>query len=219
MKERPINMRAEEVRAILAGRKTQFRRVVKWPLLSKSDGTKQRMLIEADAPQLVEILKENTRRHPHIQFRPFGAPGDRLWVRETWTDISGMGFDSHLFPSKALQQVAYRADCSSTGSLRLAKEYGVVWSPSVHMPRKFSRITLEIVSVRVKRLQDISEEDAKAEGVEIRQDARIAAYVAGDSPARMEFWHLWRSINGPRSWDENPWVRAVEFRVIEGGAA
>lgn len=204
MKERPVNMRAQEVRAILAGKKTQFRRVVKWPLLSKSDGSKKRMLLEADAPLLVEILKENTRRHPHLQFRQLGQPGDRLWVRETWAPHADM-------PRAAI----YRCD---PGGDYQDNSAAFRWRPSVHMPRALSRITLKVVSVRVESLNDISEEDAIAEGVEIKQDARIAAYVAQDSPGRMEFWCWWSSIYGPEDWTENPWVWAVQFKVVGGGA-
>lgn len=205
MKERPINLRPDEVRSILAGRKTQFRRVVKWPLLSKSDGSKKRMLVEADAPLLVEILKENTRRHPHLQFCQLGAPGDRLWVRECWADVRGMGFESHLFPLG----IAYRADCTTAAGLRIAKEYGVVWSPSVHMPRWACRIILEVVSVRVERLQDISEEDAIAEGY------KSQSIMEHPDAGRIWFRGNWQSVNGPGSWEANPWVWVVEFRKLE----
>lgn len=203
MKERPINLKADEVRAILAGRKTQFRRALKWPLLSKSDGSKKRMLVEADAPLLVEILKENTKQHPHLQFCPFGQPGDRLWVRECWADVRGMGFERHLFPLGA----AYRADCTDAGSLRIAKDYGAIWSSSVHMPRELSRITLEVVSVREERLQDISPDDCRAEG---------QPHGNNDIGVRYGFGRQWQVVHGPGSWDANPWVWAVEFRKLEG---
>lgn len=211
MKERPINMRAEEVRAILAGRKTQFRRVVKWPLLSKSDGTKQRMIVEADAPLLVEILKENIRRHPHLQFSQLGAPGDRLWVREaTWHRFDGV--DASTMTGYVADGGPVRSGQHREAMIDQGPHYKV---PSIHMPRKFSRITLEVTGVRVQRLQDISEKDAKAEGViETFRPAIDPMGLANNY--YVEFARLWRSINGPRSWDANPWVRAVEFRRLEG---
>lgn len=189
-------MRAEEVRAILAGRKTQFRRVMKTqPVMSNSCG--------------IPFFPDGSP----VDWRlcPYGKDGDRLWVRETFIHEPAE-YDLAL-SSKPYREAStvYRADVNRDGIWEK-------WSPSIHMPRKFSRITLEIVNVRVERLQDISEEDALAEVAEVKQDARIAAHVAEDSPARMEFWHLWQSINGPRSWDENPWVWVVEFKVIEGGA-
>lgn len=204
-------MRADEVRAILAGRKTQFRRVVKWPLLSKSDGTKQRMLVEADAPLLVEILKENTRRHPHLQFRQLGAPGDRLWVRECW------GVSADINPETGLADILFRADQVTKRVCR--------WRSSVHMPRWACRIILEVAGVRVERLNEISEEDAKSEWCSPLSERCRRTPVCGsdDWPEfhgthRDNFRCWWGSIYGPEDWAENPWVRAVEFKVIEGGA-
>jgi len=194
VKERPSIMRAEEVRAILAGRKTQFRRVVK---------------TQPDAGQFPEETGG--------LYCPYGQPRDRLWVRECWADVRGMGFEPGLFPLGA----AYRADCTSADSLRIAKEYGAIWSPSIHMPRKLSRITLEIASVRVERLQDISEEDAKAEGAE-NGFYDGPCWEPSDDPScighRDGFCIDWQSIHGPDSWDENPWVWVVEFKVVKGGA-
>jgi len=185
MKERPITFTRAEVFAIRDGRKTQFRRVVKWPLLSKSDGSKRRMLVEKDAGLLSEILRENTRSHPHLQFCPYGQPGDRLWVRELWSP----------YGTKAI----YRADTtpSVTEMLKRAGHTGIgSWTPAVQMPRKHSRFWLENQSVRVERLQDITEDGATAEG---------------DDPLSW-FAHCWR-----KSWAANPWVWVVAFRVVEGG--
>ena len=214
-------MRADEVRAILAGRKTQFRRAVKWPLLSKSDGTKQRALIEADAPLLVEILKENTKRHPHLQFRQLGAPGDRLWVREAWL-IAHVNHIGKPIPKtrpdwmdssgKYLMYAADGSCCQQIPGCKCGTVGRLPWRPSIHMPRWACRIILEVTGVRVERLQDISEADAKAEGYNSQ------SIMENPDAGRLWFRHLWQSINGPRSWDENPWVRVVEFRVIEGGA-
>jgi hypothetical protein len=137
---------------------------------------------------------------------PYGQPGDRLWVRETWAEHPD-------FPG--CRRAIYRADPEC--------EYDTErWNPSIHMPRWASRILLEIVSVRVERLQDISEADARAEGItphEVRQFAifgaseeeRAAIYRdAAVGPYR----GLWQQINGPGSWGANPWVWVVEFRRV-----
>lgn len=96
------------------------------------------------------------------------------------------------------------------------KEYGVPWTPSIFMPRKLSRIDLEIEAIRVERLQDISEEDAKAEGVEmpdgIEEPPDFWSY-------KQEYEYLWEDINGKGSWAANPWVWVIEFKVLGGAAA
>ena len=208
MKERPINMTAEEVRAILYGRKTQFRRVVKTQPPANADLC------------LCAVKGCGGNRKWHLPC-PFGQPGDRLWVRECWADVRGMGFEPGLFPLGA----AYRADCTSAGILRIAKEYGAIWSPSIHMPRSLSRITLEVVSVRVKRLNEISGYDAIAEGIEPFKIDLGGAIVTTfrdyinngfGRAAHQSYRSLWQSIHGPDSWAENPWVWAVEFRRLEG---
>ena len=132
---------------------------------------------------------------------PYGKPGDRLWVRETWHDASSSLHSCAL----------YRADGID---LHWDK-----WTPSIHMPRWASRITLEITSVRVERLQDISEADALAEGIPsidtpgawtlpIPANPNLPAIYLG------AFCKLWESINGPGSWAANPWVWAIEFRRV-----
>ena len=191
-------MRAEEVRAILDGIKTQTRRVVKGAEKETWQGG------ECGIRDPCTYWNIGGRAHRC----PYGQPGDRLWVRETFIHEPAE-YDLAL-SSRPYREAStvYRADTNR--DLGWAK-----WSPSIHMPRNLSRITLEVVSVRVERLQDISEEDAISEGMEIKQEARIAAYVAQDSPGRMEFWDFWKSIHGPDSWAENPWVWAVEFRRLE----
>lgn len=175
MKERPILFQADMVRAILEGRKTQTRRVMN--------------------PQIVSGHYKNYWKGATIGDSPcpYGQPGDRLWVRETF------------FPMPHLNAKSY---FRATDPL-----VGVKWKPSIFMPRWASRITLEIVSVRVERLQEIAEEDAIKEGVAIKPDAEIAARVAGDTAGRMEYWSLWERINGKGSWDENPWVFVIEFKL------
>ena len=177
-KERPILFSGPMVRAILEGRKTQTRRVVKLP----KDASPYAELHHID-------LLGNAVFTDGSVVRAFAQAGTRLWVRETW---SGTGMD-----------VVYKSDDLS--SWRQLSP----WRPSIHMPRWASRITLEVTGVRVERLQDISEEDAKAEGSKIMNHDDIGwhSYQRG-------FQTLWESINGPGSWDADPWVWVVEFKHI-----
>jgi hypothetical protein len=132
-----------------------------------------------------------------VAFRcPFGAVGDQLWVRETFAGDYGCGF-------------IYAADHPNSdirkGDLDDGEQTLRRWTPSIHMPRDASRITLEIVGVRVERLNDISEADAMAEGV-----------TKGplDPWQSTAFMRLWESINGPESWAANPWVWVLEFKKV-----
>lgn len=183
MKERPILFSGEMVRAILEGRKTQTRRVVKMPPFDSSDETLGSYLIA------------------HMDGCPYGQVGDRLWVRETWAYCP---YRNCFF---------YRADNFPEDKFK--------WKPSIHMIRAASRITLEITGIRVERLQDISEEDAIAEGIQknpVQFDTRLN-YPAGSSAAgwhnpKNSFRSLWRSINGKDSWELNPCVWVIEFKQI-----
>lgn len=183
MRERPILFSAAMVRAILEGRKTQTRRVVKRCGLWESTG--------------------GDGMRPMPEACPYGQPGDRLWVRETW----GTG---GYFP----YPYAYRADGVEYPNER--------WKPSIHMPRAACRLVLEITDMRVERLQAISEADAAAEGAEHATEPcdhvrRSCAEVGCLGPThRAGFADLWASINGQASWDANPWVWVVEFRRVEG---
>jgi hypothetical protein len=181
MKERPILFKPEMVRAILEGRKTQTRRVVKGIQI---DG-----LMAAAAVTLRPSLA--------ISLCPYGVVGDRLWVREVWS-IAEKKFDPEV------SRIVYRADGvdplpDATGRAR--------WRPSIHMPRAASRLTLEVTEVRIERLHDISEEDARAEGV--RPDPFRRTYTAINS-----FHVLWIDINGIDSWDSNPWVWVICFKKV-----
>lgn len=192
MKERPILFSAPMVRAILSGTKTQTRRIYRpkagYP---RQDG---------------EILPDGSGYMGWDEGPcPYGAAGDRLWVRETWASDDG-------------RAAWYRADGETHNA-------GLPWRPSIHMPRWASRLTLEVTGIRVERLQDISEEDAKAEGaLEIcdicgnpPEDevhwACEADYVPQVSH-RVGFQDLWESINSPGSWGLNPWVWVVGFRRL-----
>lgn len=133
-----------------------------------------------------------------------GQPGDRLWVRETWQHLHNEGQKADEFEQWQQNSIDcfYLADESSPNNKPMSGR----WRPSIHMPRWASRITLEITDVRVERLQDISNEDAVAEGIGTPCDMRYAALDA--------FKPLWESINGHDSWEANPWVWVIEFKRI-----
>jgi len=199
MKERPILFSGAMVRALLAGTKTQTRRMVK----PQPQMVTNRTIVIWDGP--ASALKYKLERIG--RGCPCGQPGDRLWVRETWAR-------TNVFPGTEL--VVYREGDNRT-------DYGGTWKPGIHMCRRDSRITLEVTGVRVERLQDISEEDAQAEGADscvwdgIEDD--IGALIDWPlketaNPYRNGYALLWEQINGPASWASNPWVWVVEFRRL-----
>lgn len=217
MKERPILFSGPMVRAILDGRKTVTRRVVKWPCRSECDGV-MRVFSDRETDAMNKLLAER-RLHPHQRgFCPYGQPGDRLWVRETCYIEPGAK-EALESGSTDDDWIVYKADqpCFS-GNV----EGEVLWRSSIHMPRWASRITLEVVSVRVERLQDIGKDgrkaaDVLAEGITREQIQRMQFenfFHHDDLPA-MAFGSLWESINGKGSWAANPWVWRVEFRRIK----
>lgn len=217
MAERGILFSAPMVRALLAGTKTQTRRALRkqppaWAKFPQAVG------IPADGLWEWTDLDEDSDTLQHWPDYdkpmrcPYGKPGDRLWVRETWSKAH----DAVDF--KLRGQLLYRAGPHDPRDL-----VGVKWKPAIHMPRTFSRITLEITAVRVERLQDISDGDAWDEGT---------AQWAAENPPRMPngcvdkfnnirlaYRALWESINGPGSWDANSWVWVIAFRRIEGASA
>lgn len=199
MKERPILFSAPMVRAILDGRKTQTRRIVNKKHL-----------------QFLSNITENFLDGKWDQ-RPFpyGKPGDRLWVREThW-------MDKRDILCAVMDLDGFAVDAHPAGRNKFVKDFHSLknnkfWKkrPSIHMPRIASRILLEVKNVRVERLQDISEEDAIAEGVDGENEAAEIGCSWYEKPKRA-YRRLWNSINGTGSWDLNPWVWVVEFKVLE----
>lgn len=188
-KERPILFSGEMVRAILEGRKTQTRRIVKdrkdWAI--QNDNTFGKVWGNS-------VLMDS----------PFGKPGDRLWVRETFINDTEADEQPCFY---------FKADCENPEIWR--------WSPSIHMPRSAARIFLEITNIRVERLNDISEEDAKAEGI-VGGKICINGSAGWGSNEKMpdvykskwSFAELWESINGKDSWKKNPWVWVIEFKKL-----
>lgn len=207
MKERPINLKAHEVLAILDGRKTQMRRVV-----FNKRTTDFQSIEERDDGSLWP-WRETDDAQDHWYPCPYGQPGDRLWVRENFSGpwcMETQDGSAAVPPSKwgLGSRIWYWADGEPS--------YGD-WTrprPSIHMPRWASRITLEVTGVRVERLQDISVADAIAEGVNIHPDhhgkPRESIYSAVEA-----YRDLWEQINGPGSWDANPLVWVVEFERIK----
>lgn len=197
VKERPILFSAPMVRAILAGQKTQTRQ------LGRFD------------PEGAEMVRLGRWEPTPTSFPkcPYGAPGDRLWVRETWA--AGVpGCPGGL---------SYRADHQDPHGDGPANP--MRWRPSIHMKRNVSRIALEIMTVHAERLLAIGEADAKAEGARpffetfpsFHHDQRITTGErAADAPHRAGFAVLWDEINGDRAlWISNPWVWVVTFKQVE----
>lgn len=192
-KQHPIIYSTAKVQAILADRKSQMRCIVKDSVpIGNWDIT--------------------------VKHCPYGQVGDILYVRETWRKycfVDSMGythFDQEI--------IEYAAD--NPGRIYLvdgdgARMYNkdgsekyVPWRPSIHMPKSACRLYLQITDIRVERLNEISEEDAKAEGVET-----LGLYPGYDVSARGKFEGLWNSINGPDSWDSNPFVWVISFKKID----
>lgn len=200
MTERPILMSAPMVRAILDGRKTMTRRVVlpqpKNGCLLRGPNNYGGWEPYTGRFDVDEDAGERAGQDEWVC--PYGQPGDRLWVRETWgTHWTRIARDGDL--------IYYRADISWSGSKWR-------WRPSIHMPRWASRLTLELTGVRVERVQAISEQDAMAEGCE-REDRETNTLVG----ARKNFERLWDSLNTKRGngWSVNPWVWALTFRRVQ----
>ena len=207
MKERPILFNAEMVRAVLDGRKTQTRRVLK----QVHTTFKLYGMIGDEQSLSQRFRREIPNAHPQdvVVRCPYGKVGDRLWVRETFCECSVTG--TNIIQGVPVEQdaeyIEYRADGQEADAQGEPR-----WTPSIFMPRAASRINLEITDIRVERVQDISEKDAEAEGVEQWCDG---GYDIAQG-YRISYCALWDSINKKCSlrWDMNPWVWVVEFKRI-----
>lgn len=153
---------------------------------------------------------------------PYGKPGERLWVRETWgvNHIERGWLSTTKLAKDDLEHVAYRADGDWQEQCGPCEGDEPPWRPSIHMPRWASRITLEVAGVRVERLRSISDEDALAEGlVKVPSgDGSLTWWSAGLGrtylSARRTFEDLWSSVHSVESWNANPWVWVVGFKRV-----
>ncbi|HBR6596792.1 hypothetical protein [Klebsiella pneumoniae] len=238
MKERGMIFNSEMVRAILDGRKTQTRRIMKVQPESNQLG----LLLITDSTKHSDIGKyhwaESNATGNHVRSKlfssPFGAVGERIWVRETWATLGNedgcyVDWEDNLCKGDERSAARiYRASCEQRpGDYGLwsipddaywkphTKEHKFegAWRPSIHMPRWASRILLEITDVRVERLQSITLGDICKEVGCGLYDFRPATYG-------FQVWEeLWKSIYGAENWQANPWVWVIEFKRVEGGAA
>jgi hypothetical protein len=213
VKERPILFQGAMVRALLAGTKTQTRRTVK-PQFGPDAEPEEMCATSSEGWQMAghsgrwwDVCEADDQRAIRC---PYGQPGDRLWVRETWR-YREIGEGKH----RELGAYVYRSTENVDGFVE-------PWKPSIHMPRAASRILLEVTGVRVERLQAISDADAAAEGCPCYVCGRTMDGRSEDdchcfhrkADAR-DYRDLWESINGDGSWDANPWVWVVEFRRVQ----
>ncbi|EHF9646277.1 hypothetical protein L2C47_003060 [Salmonella enterica subsp. enterica serovar Muenchen] len=214
VKERGMIFNGEMVRAILDGRKTQTRRIMKL----------QPEILGSGLRYITESRKQNEvgkyfwcisdalgmRARSAVFACPFGDVGDRIWVRETYrvhsraTDVATLVYRASVRNSWTEQ--THRVPVAVCNKPATPEK----WTPSIHMPRWASRILLEIIDVRVERLNSITESDAEAEGV---TDTGFGDLLVDG------FRYLWKSIYGDDSWQANPWVWVIEFKRVEGGAA
>jgi hypothetical protein len=212
-KESPIIFSTEMVKAILDGRKTQTRRIL------KIKGCKPFIPLPADAFKKEDIDKWNK------DYNPYGQPGDLLWVREKWENESNDG--------KWVNFYAGNIEIENNHSYKILTR----WKPSIHMPKVIARIWLEVINVRVQKLNDITPGDACDEGIEYC-NIDVDAFKGGELQADFKnytwkdiegtpdyffptfanpidsFRTLWQSINGDESWNANPWVWVIEFKVL-----
>lgn len=238
-KSRPILFSGAMVRAILDGRKTQTRRLLT-PQPDHLQRHEWRRKLVYEGEHRLWCWKQHTfenlwdkgisesERAMLAALNPYGGVSDRLWVRETW------GVGTRPCPERGRYDgIEYRADDDPFLPLREFPEQNIAdiprgWRPSIFMPRWASRITLEISEVRVQLLQEISDDDARAEGVElyttpnghISPEQRVPGpgfdrCRLGDQPHRLPFADLWDRINGKyAAWASNPWVWAISFRRV-----
>ena len=218
MKERPILFSAPMVRALLAGTKSQTRRIVK-PRPSEdiclpiNAGLYHPTCVDRHGEEYpgTEVFGAWSDCGAWVVKCPYGQPGDRLWVRESFQPLFAEGFEHGDgltdWGTGAGYAIRYVATDGATEWIDGDDEITSRCKPSIHMPRWASRLTLEITGVRVERLQSISQEDAVAEGV--------TDWMVGPTSPRDDYRGLWESINGPGSWELNPWVWVVSFRRLE----
>lgn len=197
------------VRSILDGRKSQTRRIVKYPKQYKlNELLEWEIKPHKDSPGLYSFWYDTNYTLPAFKC-PYGIPSDILWVRETFLIEESINAQIHY---------EYKADYSKT----MADD--VCWKPSIFMPKEASRLKLKVTNIRVERLQDITEEDAIAEGIE-KIEGKVIGYPFGVSfnysngkgnysTPKEAYMALWEKINGKDSWKSNPWVWVIEFEKL-----
>lgn len=234
MKQKPILFSTPMVKAILEGRKTMTRRIVKPQIIDCSNKHKGYTTASWKEEPISLKCKANSNEwycslcgngigsNGKSMYKCKYQIGDILWVRETFGYNHAVEFGKSPF--------VYKADTNSQTSLTKEKYYAngelkqveSYWHPSIHMPKEAARIWLEVTNVRVERLQDISDKDAVAEGIEA--NSRFGEKVCmwknyleydGFPYPIHSFQSLWESINGKQSWEANPWVSVIEFKRIE----
>lgn len=228
MKERPILFNSVMVRAILDGRKTQTRRIVKPEPVQPCEGAYFDKYNKGT--QWNWWTSDNKQCLNQIIKCPFGKVGDSLWVRETWGHFEPVYDGIEWIPDRPFLKsgerkfgkgyidanIIWAVDGPFAWSDEDSCEEVSRWIPSIHMPRWASRINLEITDIKVERLNDISEEDAKAEGIE----DPISVMMSYDPNADLvdsyvaAFCSLWSSVYGQDSWKSNPWVWVINFKRI-----
>ena len=238
LRERPIIFSGNMVRALLDGQKTRTRRVVKSQPAPNTGTVEWNAAAEAFVPW-APSLGNGFRRNGPMLICPYGQPGGRLWVRETWRTDRAWDKDApatmprrNVPPGTVGAPISYDADgIARIGSFDANGFTPGKARPSIHMPRWASRMTLELTDVRVERVQDISEADALAEGVrQLSKDAgrtwKFGIGEPGDRgawawsrflpTARLAFSSLWDELNEARGhgWDANPWVWVLEFQRV-----
>lgn len=230
-KERPIIFGAGMVRALLDGRKTQTRRVIKPDIVGNMDIPRGQGDVDAGCPYIeTENGMMSVKDLCH-----YGQPGDILWVRETWSEYDCLDGDADNYSVAVCYKASYSEFTygsaedqgaviwfdSDRETFEVYKQkiegyevFGEKWNPPIYMPKKFARIWLEITDIRVERVQDISEEDAQAEGCvnDVRLISDEKAYYGFYAQERFEL--LWDSVNAKlgHPWESNPWVWVIKFR-------
>lgn len=239
MKELPILFSPPMVRALLDGSKTQTRRVVK-PSLAEREWVEQRAsgdfwrCADGDPTCYTGVWETSEYAQQYPILCPYGQPGDRLWVKENYRFTNDLDRYSATQVAQLCLDAGYKSpwapihfeadgqrnnwEHTSTPPHKGEPVAGKL-RPNIFMPRWASRIDLEITGIRVERLQDISEEDAKAEGIEKTPSGFWSLYgqgeVDGTYSPRTSYRALWESLNGPGSWEANPWLWVIEFKVIK----
>ena len=217
MKVRPILFNTEMVAAIIDGRKTQTRRLINpQPTFKDGTGFYWKGYMYGIGSDYAETVRNFTRTNC-----PIGCVGDQLWVRETYcygridehdstepasrylyVDDSDYG-DGQTYPIYKQMVLSDGIECDE-----------VKWKPSIHMPRSASRITLEITKIRVERLNDISDKDAKAEGFDYSHNPSVIRMGRATDDAKTNFSNTWKAIYGTDSWEQNQWVWVIEFKRV-----